>query len=239
MPNYVKHKVSFTGNKKFINEMLESIRTDNDGSIRYIDFNKIIPMPESLNITSGSETDIGVAILRHIEYNDSELLNERLSYSWAFQKGIKTLDDLVSYYKNKENYEKTISLGRLAIDNIDKYGHQDWYGWSCENWATKWNSGSTSYNNEVLEFETAWSTPMPVMLKLSEDFQDITVKVQYADEDIGSNCGEYTLLNGRKIQHLSYDGIKACEIWGYDPADYFPEIMRDKQIDKILDNDDL
>lgn len=242
MPNYVKHKVTFAGNKKYITEMLESIRTDTDGSIRHIDFNKIIPMPESLNITSGSETDIGVVILRYIEYNDSELLNERLSYSWTTQKDIKTLDDLVSYYRNNKNYEKVISLGRLAIDNIDKYGHQDWYGWACENWGTKWNSGSTSMRetflniHEVLEFETAWSTPMPVMLKLSENFPGITFKVQYADEDIGSNCGEYILLNGKEISYLSYDGIKACEVWGYDPADYFPEILRDRQIDKILND---
>lgn len=235
MPNYVKHKVSFSGSSESIDDILKYIKTDDNGYINHIDFNKIIPMPESLNITSGSQTDIGVAILKYIENKDDTLLKERLAYSAFSNKGYKNVDDILKDYQSREDYQLMIDNGRIAIDNFKNYGHQDWYTWACENWGTKWNAGSTSYNGEVLEFETAWSTPLPIMIKLSEIFPSITFTVQYADEDIGSNCGQYTLLNGKELYYESFDGIKACEVWGYDPAEYYPDIMRDRQIDKILD----
>ncbi len=53
MPNHVTNKLEFVGEQERIDEILEAIKNDEAG-IGSIDFNKIIPMPESLNITSGS-----------------------------------------------------------------------------------------------------------------------------------------------------------------------------------------
>ena len=50
MPNHVTNQIEFYGNQKNINKVFELIKGDNG----YIDFNKIIPMPKSLNIESGS-----------------------------------------------------------------------------------------------------------------------------------------------------------------------------------------
>jgi len=69
-------------------------------------------------------------------------------------------------------------------------------------------------------------------------FSDLTIGVTYADEDIGSNCGEFQLVNGNIQNYIEYDGIQACEVWGYDPADYFPSLMRDRRIGEILDEDE-
>jgi len=88
-----------------------------------------------------------------------------------------------------------------------------------------------------LEFETAWSTPEPVIIELSDMYPDITFIVEYADEDIGSNCGRYTLKGGQG-EYVKYDGIGACEVWGHDPAEYYPDIYRDQQIDKILGDEE-
>ena len=65
-------------------------------------------------------------------------------------------------------------------------------------------------------------------------FPDVTITVEYAEEDIGSNCGRVTILNSEIIEDIEYDGIKACEIWKLDPADYFPDYRRDKRIDEII-----
>ena len=53
MPNNVRNIITFDCNEDRLKEILEQIQNDEFG-IGSIDFNKLIPMPESLNITSGS-----------------------------------------------------------------------------------------------------------------------------------------------------------------------------------------
>lgn len=48
-------------------------------------------------------------------------------------------------------------------------------------------------------FDTAWSTPEPVISALSRRFPSLVIKVRFADEDIGSNCGEYHYQNDQRI----------------------------------------
>ena len=55
MPNHVTNNIYLKGDSDRIRELLEAIKNDEYGT-GSIDFNKIIPMPESLDITSGSET---------------------------------------------------------------------------------------------------------------------------------------------------------------------------------------
>lgn len=68
-------------------------------------------------------------------------------------------------------------------------------------WGTKWNAYSQVVDDRTtrLEFDTAWSHPFPVIEALSRQFPDEPIHVQYADEDLGSNLGEYTILNGNII----------------------------------------
>jgi hypothetical protein len=237
MPNWVRNKVSFEGPEDQIKSMLDSIKSVNkNGDVNFIDFDKIIPMPESLKIESGTSTDTGIALVKYLNGDCSEL-KKMLSYQWVTNAGIKTVEELFEDFKKRDNYNSTIEQGKKAIFNFENYGHNDWYSWSVDNWGTKWNAGDTSYNGGVLEFETAWSTPEPVMIELSDMNPDITFTVEYADEDIGSNCGKYTLKGGDG-EYVEYDGIQACEVWGYDPAEYYPEIYRDQQIDKILGDEE-
>jgi hypothetical protein len=237
MPNWVKNKVSFEGPSDKIESMLNSIKSvGKNGDVSYIDFEKIIPMPESLKIDSGSLTDNGIALIRYLNGDDTDL-KKMLSYQWVIKAGIKTVEDLFEDFKKRSDYDKTVEQGKKAIFNLDNYGYNDWYSWSVNNWGTKWNAGETSYDGEVLEFETAWSTPEPVIIELSDMYPDITFIVEYADEDIGSNCGRYTLKGGQG-EYVEYDGIGACEVWGHDPAEYYPEIYRDQQIDKILGDEE-
>lgn len=50
MPNHVVNRINLEGDKEKIAEMLNAIKSEDYG-IGSIDFNKIIPMPESLNTT--------------------------------------------------------------------------------------------------------------------------------------------------------------------------------------------
>lgn len=69
---------------------------------------------------------------------------------------------------------------------------ETWYTWSIREWGTKWNASSTGIdpeNNEI-NFETAWDSPLPVIQKLHE-MTGIGLHVLYADEDKGYNLGGY------------------------------------------------
>lgn len=59
MPNHVTNVLTLHGESDQIRAMLEAIQYDDLG-IGSVDFNKIIPMPESLNIEAGSQTSTGL-----------------------------------------------------------------------------------------------------------------------------------------------------------------------------------
>lgn len=65
-------------------------------------------------------------------------------------------------------------------------------------WGTKWNACSSSHNAEegTARFDTAWSCPKPLLVEVSKRFPEATIEVVFADEDIGSNCGRFTLKDG-------------------------------------------
>ena len=60
MPNHVINLITISGDRQKIDEMLSKIQNDEYG-LGTVDFGKIIPMPEALNITSGSQTREGLS----------------------------------------------------------------------------------------------------------------------------------------------------------------------------------
>lgn len=60
MPNHVINILSFEGDKTKIRQMLEDIKDDEYG-LHSVDFNKIIPMPPSLDLEASSRTQAGLA----------------------------------------------------------------------------------------------------------------------------------------------------------------------------------
>jgi hypothetical protein len=99
---------------------------------------------------------------------------------------------------------------------IAKYGTDNWYDWSRRNWGTKWNCGDTSEvrlntkgTRATYFFQTAWSTPAPVIEKLSEKFPDVKIKVWFADEDFGYNVGKYGFEKGDVTLDESLDNTSS------------------------------
>lgn len=80
-----------------------------------------------------------------------------------------------------------------------------WYGWNIANWGTKWNGYSTEIepiegDRARLRFDTAWSHPFPVITALAEKFPGEALEVEWADEDLGSNVGRYTIQAGKDVE---------------------------------------
>ena len=76
------------------------------------------------------------------------------------------LSDTVSGSENaKPEWQKEQSKKLKA-----KYGADNWYDWSINNWGTKWNACNTEVelNENVLNytFETAWDAPREIVRAL-------------------------------------------------------------------------
>lgn len=118
-----------------------------------------------------------------------------------------------------------IYRGNLGMEEEEKYGKENcWYDWSIKNWGTKWNCYDVSVGGNTIQFDTAWSTPIPIFEALSKKFKSLKFEVHYADEDMGNNCGTITLKGGKIIDHWeppTEDEAMdfACEIKGYDPRE--------------------
>lgn len=239
MPNHISNILTIEGEASLVAQIKSDIiSVDAEGDIRHIDFNKIIPRPDSLDITSGSATDNGIAILKY-RAGDATKINEIMGYQWATE--FATPDDLI---------ENLISSGRAnleeaqrALDNERLYGHRDWYSWSNANWGTKWNAyDSIQREDGSIYFQTAWSTPYPVMLALSAKYPEAIIKVRFADEDFGHNVGEYILQNGDVVEENVPEGGSeeayemAAEITGYE--DYLTDRMYDIESETIEELED-
>lgn len=53
---------------------------------------------------------------------------------------------------------------------------------------------------ESIHFQTAWCIPEPIYVTLSQKFPDAIFDIEFADEDTGSNCGNFSLQNGDMVK---------------------------------------
>ena len=200
MPNWVKNIVK---TDKDVIADIKSKYFNEEG----LDFNKIIPMPKDLDITSGGSGEDGLMILFFESNNDEEKkqINQVYRSLNCFHDDIylhpRFLRLLKDYGKIKEDslYKSLKEMGTKYLENYKKYGYANWYNWCCDKWGTKWNSSGCRSNEEMIIFETAWEFPGRVISKLSEKYPDAIFKCRFADEGIKENSGIVDFKNGQVI----------------------------------------
>ncbi len=225
MPNNIENIITLQGDEKKIREMLETIKND-DLSIGTIDFNKITGMPKRLDIEAGSRTKRGLDF-----YNGFiEVYTLGGTMNMDKLRSIPVKSEEIFLRQRTDIKRDEWELGKTAWHNIRQYGAPTWYDWAINNWGTKWNAygyGEDAidyHDGDMLYFQTAWAAPHPVLEKLSKMFPDIELEHEWADEDIGQNCGRYSYQNGERIEEYFPENQReavefACRIWDYDPLD--------------------
>lgn len=200
MPNHVTNILIIGGTREECDPIKAAISSvDEDGAPMIIDFNKIIPCPSSLNITSGTSTDLGVKCIKWMQGEGDPELDHMLEFKWVKDAGISDVKRLVEWLTKSGRAD--LEEGAIAIENEKKYGFRDWYSWNRENWGTKWNAYSQELREDgSIKFETAWSAPHPVIERLSQQWPGVSFILKWADEDFGHNVGEVTYLNGEVVE---------------------------------------
>jgi len=215
MPNHIHNVLSVLGTDvPTCKKILKSIQDDEAGG-GSIDFNKICPMPESLNMTEGSDTDNSIELyltmvnpktpnygLPKVEQKEFTKMVDQLNATQHFCR----YEDNLSEEKVKELLKKGVTLenGKKAIHNLIEYGSTTWYQWCITHWGTKWNA--YNYGNEHIDyvvFDTAWNCPLTIIDKLSQMYPEVKFEISWADEDIGYNCGNLIVQNGKVLEDNS------------------------------------
>lgn len=124
-----------------------------------------------------------------------------------------------------------IYQGNLGEAERAKYGKKNWLDWNTSNWGTKWNSygyhvqTAKEFDGSTLTFDTAGSSPQPVIAALAAKYPDLSFSHKWADEDFGHNVGEKEYGGGEEtFSNVPKDGSKealelAAEVHGLDLAD--------------------
>lgn len=191
MPNWVRCRLSMRGL-----EEVDIFSVDEQGN-KFFDFNKLIPMPEELNMTSGSTEDRAIKAYMTLHGNPAlqKMMDARSRFN--FTAGDYRISKAeIEENANRENMsiEEFVKMGERYCLNVFYYGSTTWYEWCCKNWGTKWNAVETEFvDTDTIEFQTAWSAPLPVVMELSRKFPERVVMIEWADEDMGSNVGQLAL----------------------------------------------
>lgn len=224
MPNHVTNELKIGCGNKRLEEVLTAIQYEPEPGNPYtgygtVDFNKIVPMPEELNIEASSKTFLATEVyltflnpaadwfgdasgkLSEKEYGAllDQCNSDRIFSRHRGDLQESALTEQALGWKTEE----MLALGRQAVSNIRRYGATTWYEWRThpDHWNTKWNSYDGKYEgNGVLRFQTAWTAPHPVIRALSERYPDIVIEHAWADEDIGFNCGSCRYADGMPVE---------------------------------------
>lgn len=190
MPNWVSIVVNFEGEQKDINNIFNLIKSvDEDGEVREFDFNRLISMPEELNIECGSRGERGLAYL--YDHTDDE--DEKQIIAKAFKTEHMFGDITTAKRYEGDEEEDCVKLGKQYLSNYKKYGYCTWYRWAIDNWGTKWNACNVSVGEKSIYLDTAWSFPAPIFEKLSEICEENNVEMSgyFCDEDWGGGNKGY------------------------------------------------
>lgn len=135
-----------------------------------------------------------------------------------FEGDQKIVNAIVQKLKGKET--------ALDFNNILKSpsfkNHEEELNWRIHNWGTKWNAMDIEVDHDIFYFLTPWNPPLPVIKILSDQYPDVNIIIEWAEET-GADSGTIIFKNGKDTYHTSFQDEKSNEyyekLWGIDGYD--------------------
>ena len=226
MPNYVKNRITLLERGKEIVEELKDVLSKNDKGELSFDFNKLIPMPKSLDIESSSSMDDYFKVYLNTEIDNQKTFDKLIKLSLKNTFFTKKEDYILTEEqinkiceKEKLSKEEILKLGKQVADNLLNYGSKDWYNWCIDNWGTKWNACDSEIYDDTIEFDTAWDFAEPIAKALFKKYPNLNMKWEFSEEQISVYGGYMKQVNG-KITLVEFEEDTkelyelAFDLWG-------------------------
>jgi hypothetical protein len=197
MPNHVTTRCTVTGPEADVEKFRADLFVADDPKALF-DFNKIIPMPDCLRDTeSGTMSEHGAQLIiaraedRHTFFGNNSGLSDAHWQRITDEVGDGHAGAVAARYLGA--HPEFEAKGMACLRAIVETGFASWYPWATANWSTKWNS----YSVQVIDaepgrfqfkFDTAWSTPDPVLHALAEKYPTLTFDLLSYDEGGNFAC---------------------------------------------------
>lgn len=208
MPNWVKNKVTILeGGEEFLRRAADALN-DSEGL-----FEAFIPVPETYKLYDTTNHPDGKGLVVGKEYT---------SWPGSTFKGAGEIitQQLIDEYK------------AATKEQEEKYGVVGWYHFGCKYWGTKWDVDDFGINRDTVEFSTAWSMPDGFCARISEMYPEMKFIVEYADEDMGNNCGAVLYHNTKTI------AIDASTMYALTLHEYTPQDIWDYYSDEFEEEEE-
>ena len=182
MANSVINVLRINADKETVKKIIDFTSSEKED---IIDFNKIMPVPDELFLTSN--LIIGFDVRKYVGIKNNKSLSE---------SNKETLHEIEERYKN--NGDKF----SLYMNLFKKYNAFTKNEWKQHNWGTDWLAQSYLEGNEIWLY-TGWTMPDGIFQVISEKFPDVDFDFESATEDVLSNCpyGSGTIKDG----HFSWN----------------------------------
>jgi hypothetical protein len=161
MPNHVRNDLTITGPLSDRDALAALMKGEGEGDeATLFDFNRIRPMPPELRAVSTGGTHI-----------DGEHVQEWIE--------TKRADGTTFNAKIPE---------ATRADWMHRHGATNWYDWALRNWGTKWNAYSVANEWTItaaahsIHFDTAWTSPRPILEALVARFPTLKFKCDVSGE---------------------------------------------------------
>lgn len=181
MPNWVTNRIRAP--KHVIQAMLNA-----EGRV---DFSATCPFPGPRDEWDGisCNAEMAAEIVCGIPLNQNPLIASLEAGNRA-RFDIRKLSD--------EDFSQFVGM----LENYRACGYLHSMDFARKVWGTKWNACEPTSDPEegTATFDTAWSCPAGVLTELSKRFPEDTIEVVFADEDVGSNCGRFSLKGGVVVE---------------------------------------
>lgn len=172
MPNWCFNELTIS--KEYVDKIVTLPEGESDYTKGYADFNIVVPMPESLNVTSGSSNNEDIYIYLSNRFEKSFSAVSKMEEAKSMDKFFLTRDS-INRLKEKfegKDLEEHYKTGEILVNNFKEYGAVTWYKWCCANWGVKWNASDSdiSENKDTYEisFYTPWGPPVDWLYALNE-----------------------------------------------------------------------
>ena len=181
MPNWCENTLEIYGDENKMKEFYDFFGGQDKIQENFC-FNNIITLPQELdgsrspsNIVSQEDYDRYTQLEKKHNIKDTQDVNRLV------EDGTITEEERDLLWK--EGITQEMSDMRKS-----EYGYDNWYDWQVNHWGTKWDiTGDVGVNDMddetcSLVFQTAWSPPEPIVVKLQEMFPDLTFYGGYVGE---------------------------------------------------------
>ena len=217
MPNHVQCRLVT------IPSILDSLRSPESE----VDFNKVVPMPDSL----GEGDDVDSAVERAAkwalrDFPQAHIITDPGAEFRAGNFGILSDNLHLALMRDPRKNPSPLTYDEKRwetfirmLENKKTYGSYTWYDWAPWHWGTKWNAYEVDRKaDNRVEFKTAWNAPFPVIAKLSADNHHELITLMYASEDYGHNFGVVEFRGGVP-KELEVNTEVVVDLWGIGPEE--------------------